>query len=202
MNKIKLNVAKIVVPRKTEEEINEDIKEELEKLKDFSYIEKRISSRFFEYIFKKYNKTTEDILNDINEKIKCSNEYRKKYNEEILKTIYKDNLDLKMLAMLNPISKIPDNYYLYSIYTDDFFDEFKEDKILVKNIEKTKLEEKLKKEREDKYKNQIQSYKLILKYKLGFSNEDINELDDEKILLIIKEAFENNRLNSKNNRRS
>ena len=46
-------------------------------------------------------------------------------------------------------------------------------------------------EEAEKLKNKLHTYKLILKHRLGFSNEQVSDMDDKTVLLIVEKAREN-----------
>lgn len=195
---------KIVVPEKTEKEIEEDIKEDIEDLKDLSRLENIISDRFYAYVLVRFGKTKEDLLTDMNEKINHSNLYRKAYNEEIDKDMIKKNtlyqkdyiydergMVQEKLVILPELEELPKDYYLKSIYTEEFFNAHEKDRFLVTQIEELKKEEKRKEKEEQELKNRLHTYKLILKHRLGYSNNEINDMDDKTVFSIIEEAKDN-----------
>lgn len=196
---------KIEVPLKTEEEIREDIKEDLEDLEDLSRLEKLIADRFYAYVLIKYGKTKTDLLDDINAKINHSNLYREEYNKEIDKDmltsdnplyqkdyIYDERGMIKeKLPIIPNFKKLPRDYYISSIYSEDFFNTHERERALVEQIEAIKEEEKKKALEAEKLKNKLHTYKLILKHRLGFSNEQVSDMDDKTVLLIVEKAREN-----------
>ena len=145
---------KIEVPLKTEEEIREDIKEDLEDLEDLSRLEKLIADRFYAYVLIKYGKTKTDLLDDINAKINHSNLYREEYNKEIDKDmlisdnplyqkdyIYDERGMIKeKLPIIPNFKKLPRDYYISSIYSEDFFNTHERERALVEQIEAIKEE--------------------------------------------------------------
>ena len=173
---------KIEVPLKTEEEIREDIKEDLEDLEDLSRLEKLIADRFYAYVLIKYGKTKTDLLDDINAKINHSNLYREEYNKEIDKDmltsdnplyqkdyIYDERGMIKeKLPIIPNFKKLPRDYYISSIYSEDFFNTHERERALVEQIEAIKEEEKKKAIEAEKLKNKLHTYTLILKHRLGF----------------------------------
>ena len=194
---------KIVVPQKTDEQIQEDIKEDLEDLKDISRLEKMIADRFYAYVLIRYGKTKRDLLNYLNDSINHSNLYREEYNKEIDKAlVIKDKIHQRdyvydergtlerKLPILPNLEELPRDYYRNSIYSEDFFATHEREKHLVEQIDQIKIEEEKKVEREKFLTNKLHTYKLILRHRLGFSNEQVSDMDDQTVISIVNQARE------------
>lgn len=155
--------------------------------------EKKINEAFLSYVFLKHGKSPRELLNNIQDYVEETNKSRIEHNKEILNAENNRDIVKKELSLLEKVEEIPQDYYLHSVYSNEFFkdnpDQFDRTKKLAnevmrrieaKELEKRKILEQ-KKEAE-----RIKTGRLVLKYGLGGYYADPNtKLNDQEVLEMI-----------------
>ena len=154
--------------------------------------EKKINEAFLSYVLLKHGKSPRELLNNIQEYIEETNKQRMEHNQELEangRELAKDRLPL-----LDKVEEIPQDYYLHSIYSNEFFkenpDQYERTQKLANEVmRRIEEEEKEKQAKIAKRKEQekIKTGRLVLKYGIGGYYADPNtNLNDQEVLEMIK----------------
>ena len=170
--------------------INDDLRNlsENELIKE----EKKINESFLSYVLLKYGKSPRELLSNIQEYVEETNKQRIEYNKELQEENARD-ISKKELPLLNQVEEIPQDYYLHSIYSNEFFkdnpDQYERTQKLANEVMRREEEkEKAKQAELAKIKEQekIRTGRLVLKYGLGGYYADPNtKLNDQEVLDMI-----------------
>ena len=170
--------------------INDDLRNLTEE--ELKKEEKKINEAFLSYVLLKHGKAPRELLNNIQEYIEETNKQRKEYNAE-LETNGRD-LNKKPLPLLEKVDEIPQDYYLHSIYSNEFFKDNPEqfertEKLANEVMRRIEEERKTKQEELAKIKEQekIKTGRLVLKYGIGgyYALPD-TKLTDKEVLEMVK----------------
>lgn len=170
--------------------INDDLRNLTEE--ELKKEEKKINEAFLSYVLLKHGKAPRELLNNIQEYIEETNKQRKEYNAE-LETNGRD-LNKKPLPLLEKVDEIPQDYYLHSIYSNEFFKDNPEqfertEKLANEVMRRIEEERKTKQEELAKIKEQekIKTGRLVLKYGIGgyYALPD-TKLTDKEVLEVVK----------------
>ena len=170
--------------------INDDLRNLTEE--ELKKEEKKINEAFLSYVLLKHGKAPRELLNNIQEYIEETNKQRKEYNAE-LETNGRD-LNKKQLPLLEKVDEIPQDYYLHSIYSNEFFKDNPEqfertEKLANEVMRRIEEERKTKQEELAKIKEQekIKTGRLVLKYGIGgyYALPD-TKLTDKEVLEVVK----------------
>ena len=170
--------------------INDDLRNLTEE--ELKKEEKKINEAFLSYVLLKHGKAPRELLNNIQEYVKETNKQRKEYNAE-LETNGRD-LNKKQLPLLEKVDEIPQDYYLHSIYSNEFFKDNPEqfertEKLANEVMRRIEEERKTKQEELAKIKEQekIKTGRLVLKYGIGgyYALPD-TKLTDKEVLEVVK----------------
>lgn len=170
--------------------INDDLRNLTEE--ELKKEEKKINEAFLSYVLLKHGKAPRELLNNIQEYIEETNKQRKEYNAE-LETNGRD-LNKKPLPLLEKVDEIPQDYYLHSIYSNEFFKDNPEqfertEKLANEVMRRIEEERKTKQEELAKIKEQekIKTGRLVLKYGIGgyYAHPD-TKLTDKEVLEMVK----------------
>ena len=170
--------------------INDDLRNLTEE--ELKKEEKKINEAFLSYVLLKHGKAPRELLNNIQEYIEETNKQRKEYNAE-LETNGRD-LNKKQLPLLEKVDEIPQDYYLHSIYSNEFFKDNPEqfertEKLANEVMRRIEEERKTKQEELAKIKEQekIKTGRLVLKYGIGgyYALPD-TKLTDKEVLEMVK----------------
>ena len=154
--------------------------------------EKKINEAFLSYVLVKHGKSPRELLSNIQEYIEETNKQRMEHNQELEangRELAKDRLPL-----LDKVEEIPQDYYLHSIYSNEFFkenpDQYERTQKLANEVmRRIEEEEKEKQAKIAKRKEQekIKTGRLVLKYGIGGYYADPNtNLNDQEVLEMIK----------------
>lgn len=170
--------------------INDDLRNlsENELIKE----EKKINESFLSYVLLKHGKSPRELLSNIQEYVEETNKQRIEYNKELQEENARD-ISKKELPLLNQVEEIPQDYYLHSIYSNEFFkdnpDQYERTQKLANEVMRREEEkEKAKQAELAKIKEQekIRTGRLVLKYGLGGYYADPNtKLNDQEVLDMI-----------------
>ena len=170
--------------------INDDLRNLTEE--ELKKEEKKINEAFLSYVLLKHGKAPRELLNNIQEYVEETNKQRKEYNAE-LETNGRD-LNKKQLPLLEKVDEIPQDYYLHSIYSNEFFKDNPEqfertEKLANEVMRRIEEERKTKQEELAKIKEQekIKTGRLVLKYGIGgyYALPD-TKLTDKEVLEMVK----------------
>lgn len=170
--------------------INDDLRNLTEE--ELKKEEKKINEAFLSYVLLKHGKAPRELLNNIQEYVEETNKQRKEYNAE-LETNGRD-LNKKPLPLLEKVDEIPQDYYLHSIYSNEFFKDNPEqfertEKLANEVMRRIEEERKIKQEELAKIKEQekIKTGRLVLKYGIGgyYALPD-TKLTDKEVLEMVK----------------
>ena len=170
--------------------INDDLRNLTEE--ELKKEEKKINEAFLSYVLLKHGKAPRELLNNIQEYVEETNKQRKEYNAE-LETNGRD-LNKKQLPLLEKVDEIPQDYYLHSIYSNEFFKDNPEqfertEKLANEVMRRIEEERKTKQEELAKIKEQekIKTGRLVLKYGIGgyYALPD-TKLTDKEVLEVVK----------------
>ena len=170
--------------------INDDLRNLTEE--ELKKEEKKINEAFLSYVLLKHGKAPRELLNNIQEYVEETNKQRKEYNAE-LETNGRD-LNKKPLPLLEKVDEIPQDYYLHSIYSNEFFKDNPEqfertEKLANEVMRRIEEERKTKQEELAKIKEQekIKTGRLVLKYGIGgyYALPD-TKLTDKEVLEMVK----------------
>ena len=170
--------------------INDDLRNLTEE--ELKKEEKKINEAFLSYVLLKHGKAPRELLNNIQEYVEETNKQRKEYNAE-LETNGRD-LNKKQLPLLEKVDEIPQDYYLHSIYSNEFFKDNPEqfertEKLANEVMRRIEEERKIKQEELAKIKEQekIKTGRLVLKYGIGgyYALPD-TKLTDKEVLEVVK----------------
>ena len=154
--------------------------------------EKKINEAFLSYVLVKHGKSPRELLSNIQEYIEETNKQRMEHNQELEangRELAKDRLPL-----LDKVEEIPQDYYLHSIYSNEFFkenpDQYERTQKLANEVmRRIEEEEKEKQAKIAKRKEQekIKTGRLVLKYGIGGYYADPNtNLNDQEVLEMVK----------------
>ena len=170
--------------------INDDLRNLTEE--ELKKEEKKINEAFLSYVLLKHGKAPRELLNNIQEYIEETNKQRKEYNAE-LETNGRD-LNKKQLPLLEKVDEIPQDYYLHSIYSNEFFKDNPEqfertEKLANEVMRRIEEERKTKQEELAKIKEQekIKTGRLVLKYgRGGYHALPDTKPTDKEVLEVVK----------------
>ena len=154
--------------------------------------EKKINEAFLSYVLLKHGKSPRELLSNIQEYIEETNKQRMEHNQELEangRELAKDRLPL-----LDKVEEIPQDYYLHSIYSNEFFkenpDQYERTQKLANEVMRRIEEgekEKQAKIAKRKEQEKIKTGRLVLKYGIGGYYADPNtNLNDQEVLEMIK----------------
>ena len=163
--------------------INDDLRNLTEE--ELKREEKRINEAFLSYVLIKHGKGPRELLSNIQEYIEITNDQRMEHNRELNKN---------ELPLLANVEEIPQDYYLHSIYSNEFFkdnpDQFERTQKLANEVMR-RIEEKEKEKQARiaalKEQERIKTGRLVLKYGIGGYYADPNtNLTDKEVLDMVK----------------
>lgn len=163
--------------------INDDLRNLTEE--ELKREEKRINEAFLSYVLIKHGKGPRELLSNIQEYIEITNDQRMEHNRELNKN---------ELPLLANVEEIPQDYYLHSIYSNEFFkdnpDQFERTQKLANEVMR-RIEEKEKEKQARiaalKEQERIKTGRLVLRYGIGGYYADPNtNLTDKEVLDMVK----------------